>query len=177
MCPTFYGRLFKVFLPFSKHSKMFHLLSLILESPKQKTTTKNKSPAAFPFLFLAKWISAARHWPDNPGDARRLLSSRSQRGSSFGTAARRLQLWPSFQSLQPQQQNHRAPPPRTPPPIYRKELSSASCPAHLNRIHRCLTACHMAKMTRMMKTETKWAPLLNTIHRALQSVPFCTEWQ
>lgn len=101
-CPTFYGRLFKVFLHFSKRSKMFHLLATILGSQRQKRRKKPKikqgraAPAAFPFLFLAKWISAARRRPDNPADARRLLSSRSQRGSSFGTAARRLQRWPSF---------------------------------------------------------------------------------
>lgn len=99
--PTFYGRLFKVFLHFSKRSKMFHLLATILGSQRQKRKKPKikqgrAAPAAFPFLFLAKWISAARRRPDNPGDARRLLSSRSQRGSSFGTAARRLQRWPSF---------------------------------------------------------------------------------
>lgn len=99
----------KYFSLFQNTAKCF-IYSQRFSAPntKKNNEKKNKAPAGFPFLFLAKWISAARHRPDNPGDARRLLSSRSQRGSSFGTAARRLQLWPTFQSLQPQQQNRGA---------------------------------------------------------------------
>lgn len=67
MCPTFYGRLFKVFLPFSKHSKMFHLLSMILGSKIQKNNNKTQELLlVFHFFFLLSGFQQLGIGPTTP---------------------------------------------------------------------------------------------------------------
>lgn len=134
MCPTFYGRLFKVFLPFSKHSEMFHLLSLILGSQIQKNNNKKtRLLLVFHFFFLLSGFQQLGIDPTTP---------ETPAGACPHAASVEVHLaWPlagcsSGLVFKVCSHNNKTIEPST--PIYSKQLSSTSCPARLSRIHRCL---------------------------------------
>lgn len=135
---------------FSKHSEMFHQLAMILGPKYKKQQQKIGLLLVFHVFILLSGFQQLGIGPTTPEAP---AGSSPHAASVEVHLARPLAGCSSGLVFKVCSHNNKTIEPST--PIYRKELSSTSCPAHLSRIHRCLTAVHMAKMTRMIGTEIK----------------------